>query len=200
MRTFVAVTALTLVSVSLRAADDETRSAAREALKARIAADALKVHAAKPAARKDAAPPPSAAPAALAPKSPAAAKSENTEARKEQPTVLPKVEVKKGRITELDRQLAKQEQDIAREKKNLKSSEVDNALNDAKLARPLAIFGGDSTQFRKGVASERVELMEAEKDLLEAIAHAKTKEEKAALKKQLDDLKTMRRELDRAMR
>lgn len=90
--------------------------------------------------------------------------------------------------------------DIARERKNLKVSEVDSALNDSRIARPLSIFGGDSAQFRQGVASERVELMEAEKDLIEAIAFAKTKEEKAGLQKQLNELKAMRRELDRSMR
>jgi len=118
----------------------------------------------------------------------------------ENPTLLPQVEVKKGRITVLDQKLAQQEMDIARERKNLKVSEVDSALNDSRIARPLSIFGGDSAQFRQGVASERVELMEAEKDLIEAIAFAKTKEEKAGLQKQLNELKAMRRELDRSMR
>lgn len=118
----------------------------------------------------------------------------------ENPTLLPQVEVKKGRITVLDQKLAQQEMDIARERKNLQVSEVDRAFNDAKIARPLSIFGGDSAQFRQGVASERVELMEAEKDLIEAIAFAKTKEEKAELQKQLNELKAMRRELDRSMR
>jgi hypothetical protein len=172
-------------------AEEAPKSGAREALKARLAEDARKT---KPTKAK--APGPPSAPAAAAKiKSPVSAAP-----AAEAATVLPKVEVKKGRITELDRQLALQDQAIAREKKNLKSSELDNALNDAKLARPLALFGGDSTQFRQGVASERVELMEAEKDIVEAIAHAKAKAEKAALQKQLDELKAMRRELDKSMR
>ena len=185
-------------------AEDAPKSSARDALKARISEDAKKTDAKKspaPAAKAAS----SDATTATTPAPNPVTKSDtpasaNAAAAKQAPTVLPKVEVKKGRITELDQKLAKQEQDIAREKKNLKSSEVDNALNDAKIARPLAIFGGDSTQFRKGVAAERVELMEAEKDLLEAIAHAKTKEEKAALQKQLDQLKAMRRELDKTLR
>ena len=114
--------------------------------------------------------------------------------------VLPPVEVRKGRITKLDQELAQQEQAIAREKKNTKISDVDKALNDSKIAKPLAIFGGESSQFRQRVASERVELMEDEKDLIEAIAHAKTKDEKAALQKQLDILRAQRRELDKALR
>jgi hypothetical protein len=115
-------------------------------------------------------------------------------------TVLPKVEVNRGKITVLDVQLAKQEQEIAREKKNTKPTELDKALNDSKVAHPLAIFGGDSSQFRQHVASERVKLMEDEKDLLEAIAHAKTKAEKEALQKQLDELRAYRRELDQSLR
>lgn len=113
---------------------------------------------------------------------------------------MPKVEVKKGRITVLDQQLAKQEEDIARERKNLKTSEADLALNDSKVSKPLAIFGGESAQFRKRVASERVELMEAEKDIIEAIARAKTKAEKDELQKQLDEIRTFRRELDKTLR
>jgi hypothetical protein len=114
--------------------------------------------------------------------------------------VLPKVEVKKARITKLDQQLAQQDEEIAREKKNTKISDVDKALNDSKIAKPLAIFGGESSQFRQHVASERVSLMEDEKDLIEAIAHAKTKPEKAELQKQLDALRAERRELERALR
>lgn len=199
---------LTLLASSAWGADtaEETRKrSAREALKARIAEDAKKTAPAATTAKP--APNPIAPAPDNTPEKPDAkakastpAKTKSKNAGKETPTVLPQVEVKKGRITELDQQLAKQQQEIEREKKNLKSSEVDDALNDAKIARPLAIFGGDSTQFRKGVASERVELMEAEKDIMEAIAHAKTKEEKAALQKQLTELKAMRRELDRALR
>jgi hypothetical protein len=126
--------------------------------------------------------------------------TDKSEAQKQPATVLPKVEVKKNRITELDRQLAKEDEAIAREKKNAKPSETDNMLNDEKIAKPLAIFGGESTQYRKQVSKQRVSLMEDEKDLLEAIAHAKTKAEKAELQKQLDALRAERRELDRAMR
>jgi hypothetical protein len=118
----------------------------------------------------------------------------------EPPTILPKVEVRKSRITELDHQLALKDQEIAREKKNTKPSEVDQALNDAKIAKPLAILGGESSQFRAHVAKERVGLMEEEKDLLEAIAHAKTKKEKEALQKQLDELQATRRELEKTLR
>lgn len=216
---------LLALALPLSAREEETpKPGAREALRARLAEDAKKVPARRPAPAATASAPATATPAAPAPNPvpaisasgnasapaqpaapaapvPVAAKAAaKNPAAKETATVLPKVEVKKSRITVLDQKLALQEQDIAREKKILQVSEVDSALNDSKVAKPLAIFGGDSTQFRRSVASERVELMEAEKDLIEAIAHAKTKEEKAMLQKQLDELRTMRRNLDKSMR
>src|SRR5207248_8352978 len=60
------------------------------------------------------------------------------------PTVLPKVEVKKPRITVLDHELAEEEKQIAREKKNAKPTELDKALNDSKVSKTLSIFGGNS--------------------------------------------------------
>ena len=126
--------------------------------------------------------------------------SKPADIRRQPATVLPKVEVSKPRITDLDHKLAEEDVLIAREKKNTKPTEVDKALNDVKIARPLAIFGGESAQYRSQVANQRVSLMEDEKDIIEAIAHAKTKGEKAELQKQLDALRTERRELEQAMR
>jgi uncharacterized membrane protein len=183
-------------------APEAPKTSMKSVLKARIAEDAKKAEA-KGAAPKQAAP--AAAPATpAASATPGSTQATATPARKdtakEPATVLPKVEVKKNRITVLDQQLAKQEEDIARERKNLKASEVDLALNDAKVARPLSIFGGESAQFRQRVASERVQLMEAEKDIIEAIARARTKEDKAELQKQLDEIRAFRRELDKTLR
>ena len=134
----------------------------KEVLRARMAEDAAK-KAPTPKARPASATTASPASAALAPapattETPPAAtadmapipvpakettgKDGTTKKPSETATVMPKVEVKKGRITVLDQQLAKQEEDIARERKNLKPSETDLALNDAKIATPLAIFGG----------------------------------------------------------
>jgi hypothetical protein len=50
------------------------------------------------------------------------------------------------------------------------------------------------------MASERVSLMESEKDIIEAIAHAKTKEEKAELQKELNEIKALRRDLEKSVR
>lgn len=194
--------ALLVPSAGPAAEETAPRSTMKETLRARIAEDARNAPAA-PA--KAAAPTPAKpteetpAPAATAVE-PKPSSEKKAATAKSEPTVMPKVEVKKGRITVLDQQLAEQEQAIARERKNLKSTETDLALNDAKIARPLAIFGGDSAQFRRRVAAERVELMEAEKDIIEAIARAKTKDEKQELQKQLDQLRAMRRDLDKSLR
>jgi hypothetical protein len=183
------------------AAEDDNATSARmkEVLKAKLADDAKNKNAkptlpplvAKPeSATEPAAPvtPPAASSATAAPVPP----------KPEPTTVLPKVEVRKNRITELDRQIYEQEKDIAREKKNTKSTEVDNALNDSKVAQKLSIFGGESSSYRKNIAKERMSLMETERDILEAIAHAKTKEEKAALQKELTEIKALRRDLEKS--
>lgn len=218
--------ALCLVAIAtvgaMRAADEPEapRPSARELLRARVAEDAKKrpvVPAARPAtaaptpaaapagAAKPEAPPAAAAPVSesvptTSPIAPTAAVVAKTPVAKEAATMLPKMEVKKERITVLDFEIAKQEEAIARERKNLKPTETDLALNDLKVAKPLAVFGGESAQFRRRVAAERVELMEAEKDILEAMKRARTREEKAALQKQLDELRTARRELDKTLR
>jgi hypothetical protein len=116
------------------------------------------------------------------------------------PTIMPKVEVRKERITVLDVKIAEQEREIAREKQNTKPSEIDQALNDSKLAKKLSIFGGQSDQYRANIANERVSLMEAEKDILEAMKTARTKAEKAELQKQLDELRALRRDLEKSLK
>ena len=121
-------------------------------------------------------------------------------AASETPKVLPKVEVRKGRITELDRQVAKQNEDIAREKKNTKPTPLDETLNGGKVSSALAIFGGQSSNDRSIIAQERVSMMEDERDLIEAIAQATTKEEKVELQKTLDSMRAMRRELEKSLR
>ena len=111
-------------------------------------------------------------------------------------TMLPKMDVRSGRITKLDQQIAKQNQDIRREREYTKPTELDKALNNPKLAKPLAIFGGESDAYRSQVSRERVSLMEDEKSLLEEIALAKTKQERAELQRQVDELRAYRRQLD----
>ena len=176
----------------------------KDAVKARMMEDAKK-KAAAPAtpattpAKSDATAGP-VAPVTTAPVAPATPAAANAKAAAQPPTVLPKVEVRKGRITELDQKLAKQEKDIEREKQHTKSSEVDKALNDPKLAKSLSFLGGESSSYRENIAKERVSLMEAERDIMEAMKTARTKEEKAGLQKQLDQLKALRRDLEASLK
>lgn len=118
----------------------------------------------------------------------------------EAPTVLPKLEVQKGKITELDRQVAKQNKEIAREKQNTKPTKLDETLNGPGISKALAIFGGQSSEDRANLAAERVAMMEDERDLIEAIAQAQTKEEKDELQKTLDAIRAMRRSLEESLR
>lgn len=115
-------------------------------------------------------------------------------------TTLPSMEVRQSRITALDLQIRKLEKDITRERKKMKSSDLDASLNDAKATRRFSLFGGKSTEQRESVASERVQLMESERDILEAMKLPKTRAELAMLQKQVDDLRIVRRELDLALR
>lgn len=187
------------------------RSSVRDALRARAAEDAKKTPAAKttaaaPANRPATTGPASAAPAAAS--SPTTEPPESTAAKtdgeRSSTTVLPKMEVRKGKFSERDYKLAqdlhKQDQEIEREKRNLKVSETDAALNNSKVSSALSVFGGESAQYRKRVAAERLELLEAEKDIIEQIAIAQKPEEKQLLQKQLDELREMRRQLDKSLR
>jgi len=177
---------LAAASCAFAAEEPAPKSKAREALKARAAEEAKKqpLKADKDKAEKE-------------PEKPVAQKDP---APKEAPTVLPQVEVRRDRITVLDREIALLEKEIAREKKHTKQSEADKALNDPKLAKKLSILGGESSSHRAAIAAERVGLMEAERDLLEAMKFSKTKEEKAALQKEVDGLRGLRRDLEKSLR
>lgn len=150
-----------------------------------------------------------AAPAASAPspatvEKPAEKKAEaaaaNAKAAAQPAAVLPKVEVTKARITVLDVQLAEKQQEIAREEKLAKPSELDKALNGSEISKKLSILGGQSADYRAGNASERVRILKEEGDLLEAIAHTKDKKEKAEMQKEIDELRAYRRELEKNQR
>lgn len=111
-------------------------------------------------------------------------------------TTLPGVEVKGHRITEIDIKIRKLEKDIAREKKKIKSTDLDKSLNDPALTKSLSIFGGKSTEQRESVSADRVNLMEAERDLLENMKQARTQAEVDMLQQKINDLRELRRNLD----
>jgi hypothetical protein len=178
----------------------EKKSGLSEAIRARLMEDAKKGP--KPNAE---APKTATAQAALAPapKEPTPASKDSSEqdkAQKQDPTVMPQVEVRRDRVTVLDVKIAEQERDIAAEKVNTHPTELDKALNDSKVTKALSFLGGESAQQRATVANERVHLMEVEKDILEAMKAARTKEEKQELQKQLDEIRVMRRELESSLR
>ena len=125
--------------------------------------------------------------------------AELAKSKSETPEVLPKVEVRRSRASEIEVEVFKQEKEIAREKAKIKSTDTDRALNGSS-GKGLSIFGGQTTTQRETVAKERVSLMESERDLMEAIAYAKTKEEKDALRKELNEIKALRRDLESALR
>ena len=115
-------------------------------------------------------------------------------------TLLEKVTVTSSRISELDLDIKQLDKEIKREKKHIKSSDLDQTLNSAEAPRILQIFGGKSSTQRAAIAYERVSLMEAERDILEALKHVRTRKEEKELKEQLNSFKTMRLQLDETLR
>ncbi len=129
-----------------------------------------------------------------------AAKSAANAKPAEPATVLPQVEVNKSRINVLDREIHEQDKDIAREQKNTKSTELDKALNDSKVSTALSVLGGQSADYRANLAKERVGLMQDERDILEQMKLARTAKEKAELQKELDEIRAIRRDLEKNLR
>jgi len=115
----------------------------------------------------------------------------------EPPTVLPQVEVRRNRLVEIDREIMDLQDEITQEKKKIRSTETDKALNDSRVSSAAAVFGGSSAQSREELAAQRVSLMEAELSLLELSSASKTKAEKDDYQKQAAELRAMRRDLDR---
>lgn len=128
------------------------------------------------------------------------AKAEINDTDGEPTMLLPEFKVSSSRISELDIEIKKLNKDIERAKKKLKPSELDESLNSDDAPKVLAIFGGKTSGQRKSVAAERVNLMETERDILEAMKHVRTKQEENELKEQLNAFKTMRRQLDEVLR
>lgn len=109
---------------------------------------------------------------------------------------LPAVQVTRSRIRQIDVTIKRIDKLIARERKHLKTSDTDLALNHDKIANKAALFGGYSTSQRIAVASERVSLLESERELLEQMKAPMTKDDFVVVEKQVELLRTARRELD----
>lgn len=115
-------------------------------------------------------------------------------------TLMPEITVSGSRVTELDIEIKKLDKVIARERKKIKPTELDSNLNSDNAPAALKIFGGQTAGQRQSVAAERVNLMEAERDILEAMKHVRTKKQEEELKTQLNAFKTMRTQLEENLR
>ncbi len=115
-------------------------------------------------------------------------------------TMMDEVIVSNSRITELDVQIKKLDKKIKRAKKKIKPSDLDETMNSDKVPAALLIFGGKTAGQRRSVAAERVNLMEAERDILEAMKYVRTKREQKQLDTQLNAFKSMRLQLDEVLR
>lgn len=134
-------------------------------------------------------------------------KARNTAARasievKEDETVmtLPELVISSRRISELDIEIKKLDRKIEKQRKKIKPTDLDSNLNSSKAPKILSIFGGNTSEQREAIAYERVSLMEAERDILEAMKYVRTRKEQKQLKAQLNAITTMRRQLDENLR
>jgi hypothetical protein len=109
---------------------------------------------------------------------------------------LPKLQVTAQRAKEIDRELKRLDKLIAREKKKIRATDLDRTLNNDKLARAAAIFGGNSAEHLSAVAASRVLLMEQERMVLEAMKRPATIEERRMMDAEVRQLRLTRRNLD----
>jgi hypothetical protein len=119
-----------------------------------------------------------------------------TAAAKEPVLELPKLQVTAQRAKEIDRELKRLDKMIAREKKKIRSTDLDKTLNNDKLSRAAAIFGGNSAEHLSAVAASRVMLMEQERFVLEAMKRPATIEERKMMDAEIQQLRLTRRNLD----
>lgn len=111
---------------------------------------------------------------------------------------LPKIQVTAARVKKIDKDIKRLDKLIARERAKVKSSDLDRTLNNEKLSRAAAIFGGNSSQHLSAVAASRVALLENERDVLEAMKRPTTLRELAMMEKEIEQLRETRRNLDDA--
>ncbi len=114
----------------------------------------------------------------------------------EQVLVLPKLEVTSQRAKQIDKEIKRLDKMINREKKKVKATDLDKALNNEKFASAAAIFGGNSASHLSAVAASRVMLMEQERMVLEAMKRPATLEERRMMDAEIEQLRLTRRNLD----
>jgi hypothetical protein len=139
----------------------------------------------------------SAAEASAPPSNPTASETKATGQTATDPVlVLPKLEVRQQRIKQIDKELKRLDKMIAREKKKVKSTQLDRALNNNQVTRAAALFGGNSAEHLSAVAATRVALLENERIVLEAMKRPATLEERAMMEAEIEQLRITRRNLD----
>lgn len=108
------------------------------------------------------------------------------------------MQVREKRLKAIDVELKKLDKQIAREKKNMKASDLDKSLNSDRLSNAAAVFGGNSASHMAAVAATRVALLEQERVLLERLKFPRTEEDQALVERELENIRTTRRNLDDA--
>lgn len=115
-------------------------------------------------------------------------------------TIIPEFRVNSQRISDLDIEIKKLNKQIKRYSKQIKRTDLDKTLNSGEQPKILNIFGGNTADQREAIAYERVSLMEAERDILEAMKYVQTHEKDKELTKQLNAIRSMRTNLEKDLR
>ncbi len=111
---------------------------------------------------------------------------------------LPVMKVTPQRLKQLEKEIKRLDKMISRESKNIKSTDLNQALNNEKLSKAAAIFGGNSADHLSAVAASRVGLMEREREILEEMKRPLSADDLALLQAELDQTRETRRNLDDA--
>lgn len=166
-----------------------------------VALTAAALSFASPPAKAEAAKPTSTPPKSAAPASPAGAATKADALPTEGETVkMPVFEVSATRRREIDVTIKRLEKQISREKKSLEKTQLDETLNNEKVAKAAALFGGKSTLQRASVAAVRIDSMEKELQLLETLRTPLTKADRTLIEQLVEDQRAYRRGLDEALR
>ena len=104
--------------------------------------------------------------------------------------------VNSRRISDLDIEIKKLNKKIVRYSKRIKRTDMDKTLNSGDNPKILNILGGNTANQREAIAYELVSLMEAERDILEAMKYVQTHQKDKQLKKQLNAIRTMITQLE----
>ena len=131
---------------------------------------------------------------------PSAAPAKSTVVTEGATIALPKFEISASRVREIDATIKHLEKLIGREKRLLEKSAADETLNNEKISRSAALFGGKSNVQRASVAAVRLESMEKEIALLDTLRTPLTAIDRALIEKLVQDQRTYRRELDITLR